>query len=510
MTNPARSPLHALPDNASADPDHRPVNSAVAWELASSPASRRWLVLVVIAIAQLMIVVDASIVNIALPSAQRALHITNANRQWVVTAYTLSFGSLLLLGGRIADFAGRKRMLMVGLVGFATASAVGGLAPDAGLLFTARAIQGGFAAVMAPAALSLLSVTFTDPKERAKAFGVYGSIAGGGLAIGLILGGVLTQYASWRWCLLVNTPIAVLAATAGAKLISESRAQGDTRYDIWGALSSTAGLVALVYGVTRANTSGWSSALVIGLLITSAALLGVFVLIEKNSSNPLLPMRVITERNRAGAFLTSLLVGVGLFGMFLFLTYYLQGTLGYSALETGFAFLPFSAGVVTSAAMASVLLPRLPPRWLMSAGLVLAGGGMLWFTRIGVHTAYATHVLPAEIVMSLGLGLVFVPISNTALLGVAAHDSGVASAMINTTQQVGGSIGTALLNTIALTATTSYVTHHGVAALATGTVHGYTVAFAVGAGFLALGLVLAAVLVNAKHLSQGILEGIGV
>jgi EmrB/QacA subfamily drug resistance transporter len=463
----------------------------------SEPNPLRWLILAVIAISQLMIVVDASIVNIALPKAQAALHISNDDRQWVVTAYTLAFGGLLLLGGRIADYAGRKRMLLVGLLGFAGASAVGGLAPDAVVLFGARAVQGAFAAVMAPSALSLLNVTFTDARERAKAFGVYGSIAGGGLAIGLIGGGVLTQYLSWRWCLLVNTPIALVAAAAAVRLIPESKADGQARYDLPGALTSTVGLVSLVYGVTEAETKGWGAATTLGLLAAAVILLVGFVWIERRSSHPLLPLRIVTERNRAGAFLTSALSGAGLFGTFLFLTYYLQGTLHFSPLRTGFAFLPFSVGVVASAMVASALLPRLGARWIMSIGLLMAVAGMLYFTQLHAHSAYWPSVFPAEVVMSLGLGLVFVPISSVALFGVTGNDSGIASAMINTTQQVGGSIGTALLNTIATSVTASYLVDHGKSALVAGTVHGYAVAYLAGASFLAVALVLTLLFVNA-------------
>jgi MFS family permease len=303
---------------------------ASARSLAAEAYDRRWWILAVLAIAQLMIVVDASIVNIALPHAQQALHISTADRQWVITAYTLTFGGLLLLGGRIADFAGRKRVLIIGLLGFAAASAIGGLAPTSGLLFAARGLQGAFAALMAPAALSLLTVTFTEPSERARAFGTWGAIAGGGLAVGLIAGGVLTQYASWRWCLLVNTPIALLAAFAAYRLIPESRVTGHTRYDIPGALTSTLGMVTLVYAVTQATTDGWGSAHTLGLLGISIALLVAFVVAERFSSHPLLPLRVVTERNRGGSFLTTLLVGLGLFGCFLFLTYYLQGRWGRS------------------------------------------------------------------------------------------------------------------------------------------------------------------------------------
>jgi EmrB/QacA subfamily drug resistance transporter len=462
--------------------------------------NHKWLVLAVIAVAQLMIVVDASIVNIALPHAQAALHISTANRQWVITAYTLAFGGLLLLGGRIADFAGRKRMLLIGLIGFAAASALGGLAPDAAVLFTARAVQGAFAAVLAPASLSLLSVTFTDPGERARAFGVYGAIAGGGLALGLIAGGVLTQYASWRWCLLVNTPIAIVTAIAAFRLIDESRTGGRGRYDLPGVLTSTVGLVSLVYGMTEADTKGWGSATTIILLIIAVVLLVSFVFIERSSSHPLLPLRVVSERNRGGSFMASALVGVALFGTFLFLTYFLQGkgTLDYSPLRTGFAFLPLSVGVVVSASVTSSLLNKVAPRWLMSLGLLMAAAGMLWFTQLQPHSHYWPHVFPAEVVMSLGLGLVFVPVSSTSLLGVSGHDSGVASAMINTTQQVGGSIGTALLNTIASSAATSYVAAHGVASAIKGEVHGFTLAYLAGTGFVALAIVITLVFVNAK------------
>jgi EmrB/QacA subfamily drug resistance transporter len=466
---------------------------------APEPNPRRWLILAVIAIAQLMIVVDASIVNIALPKAQAALHISNADRQWVVTAYTLAFGSLLLLGGRIADYTGRKRMLIVGLLGFAAASAVGGLAPDAAVLFGARAVQGGFAAVMAPSALSLINVTFTDARERAKAFGVYGAIAGGGLAIGLIGGGVLTQFLSWRWCLLVNTPIALLAAAAAFRLVSESKADGKPRYDLPGAITSTLGLVSLVYGVTEAETKGWASTDTIGLLVAAAVLLTAFVLVELRSSHPLLPLRLVTERNRGGAFLTSALSGAGLFGVFLFLTYYLQNTLGFSPLRTGFAFLPFSVGVVTSAMVASALLARMRPKWIMSIGLAMSALGLLYFTQLHAGSSYWPHVFPAEVVMSLGLGLVFVPVSSVALFGVTGNDSGVASAMINTTQQVGGSIGIALLNTIAASATTSYIVGHGKAAVVAGTVHGYSIAYLCAAAFMVAALIFTLVFINARR-----------
>ena len=462
---------------------------------------KRFRALAVIGIAQLMIVLDASVVTIALPSAQRALHISVANRQWALTAYTLAFGGLLLLGGRVADFMGRKRMFIISLLGFAAASALGGLAQNSAMLFGARALQGAFAAIMAPASLSLLTVTFTEPKERARAFGVYGAIAGGGAAIGLVLGGLLTEYASWRWTLLINVPIAILAAVAATRLVHESKAEGESRYDIPGALTSTVGLLSLVYGFTRAETDGWASPITLSLLFVGVALLIAFVLIEQRSRIPLLPLRVVLDRNRGGSFLASLLVGIALFGTFLFLTYYMQAVLGYSALKTGFAFLPFSAGIIFSATMASSLLPRVGPRALMCFGLLLGAIGLAWFTQIGVHTSYVTHVLPAELVVSIGLGFAFVPFTSTALIGVGPHDAGVASALVNATQQVGGSLGTALLNTVAASATASYLlAHHGNPAYADqALVHGYTVGFTVSAAILLVAVIVAGSLVRASR-----------
>jgi EmrB/QacA subfamily drug resistance transporter len=421
----------------------------------------------------------------------------------VVTAYTLTFGGLLLLGGRLADYTGRKRTLIIGFLGFAGASALGGLAPDATLLFAARALQGAFAALLAPSGLALLNVTFTEAKERARAFGVYGAIAGGGLAIGLIAGGVLTQFASWRWCLLVNIPISIVAATAAIRLIPESKAGGQTKYDIPGAITSTAGMVALVYGFTEASSHGWSAPETLTILAAGFILLAAFVGIERRSANPLLPMRVVSERNRGGSYLATTLVGMGLMGTFLFLTFYLQQTLHYSALRTGFAYLPFSAGIIGGAVMATQLLGRVRPRVSMGMGLLLAIAGMMWFTQVGTHSSYWLHIGPPELIMSFGMGLVFVPVNNTALTGVRASDSGVASALVNTTQQVGGSIGTALLNTFAATATVSYIRAHGPASVAAGTVHGYAVAFSAGTIFLLLALAAVWTLVTIGRMDTG-------
>jgi EmrB/QacA subfamily drug resistance transporter len=462
----------------------------------------RYWSLAVIAIAQLMIVLDASVVIVALPSAQRALHISVANRQWVMSAYTLAFGSLLLLGGRIADYLGRRRLFIIGLLGFGAASAVGGLAQDQAMLFGARAVQGAFAAVMAPASLSLLTVTFTEARERARAFGVYGAVAGGGAAIGLVLGGILTQFASWRWTLLINVPIALGAAFAAARFIRESKAQVRESYDIPGAAAVTVGLFLLVYGFTVAGTHGWGAPRTIELLVASAIALCAFVVVELRVKHPLLPLRVVLERNRGGSFLASLLVGCALLGTFLFLTYFLQRTLGYSALRTGFAFLPFSGGIILGAGVSSQVLPRLGPRIPMVFGLTLAAIGLLLFTELGVHSSYAGHVLPPELLVSFGMGMTFVPMSSTALVGVDHKDAGVASALVNATQQVGGALGTALLNTVAATATTAYLaahTHAVAAVVGQASVHGYTTAFAVSAALLAAAAVVVAIFVRATR-----------
>jgi EmrB/QacA subfamily drug resistance transporter len=466
-----------------------------------SPDPKRWLALAVIAVAQLMVVLDASIVTIALPSAQRSLHISTDNRQWMVTAYTLAFGGLLLLGGRIADYAGRKRMFIIGLLGFAGASALGGAAINAPMLFGARALQGGFAALLAPAALSLITVTFTEVRERATAFGVYGAIAGGGAAIGLIMGGVLTQYASWRWCLYVNVPIAIVTAVVAIPIVHESKARGNTSYDIPGAVTVTGGLVALVYGFTEAAQSSWTSVATLSYLGAAVVLLAAFATIELRSKNPLLPMRVILDRTRGGSFLSSLMVGSGLMGMFLFFTYYFQGNLGYSALKTGFAFLPFSAGIILAAGASSKIIPRTGPKSVMVGGLSAAALGMVWLTQIGAHTSFVTHIVPAEILISMGMGLAFVPMSSTALFGVPAHDAGVASATLNTTQQIGGSLGTALLNTVFASTTATYLaTRVGTPAVREAAqIHGYTVGFAIGAVFLVIAALSAGLLINAKR-----------
>jgi EmrB/QacA subfamily drug resistance transporter len=437
--------------------------------------------------------------NIAIPSAKIDLGISDANQQWIITAYTLAFGSLLLLGGRIGDFMGRKRIFIIGLLGFAGASALGGLATNQELLFASRALQGVFGALLAPAALAIISVTFTVPKERAKAFGVFGAISGGGAAIGLIVGGVLTEYTSWRWCLGVNTPIAILAAVLAAKYVHESKAGGDHTYDIPGVVTATAGLFALTYGFNEAAREGWSDSITLTFFAVAVVLLIAFVVIESKVKNPLMPLRVLTERNRGGSYLGSLIVGAGLFSMFLFLGLYLQVILGYTPLRSGFAFLPFSVGIIIFAGVASQLLPKVGPKPLMVPGLIFAGIGLLMLTRITPETGYATHVLPSLLIMSSGMALVFIPLTSTSLHGVSGRDTGVASAMVNTSQQIGGSLGVALLNTIAATAATSYAaanTELGKMVQPFAVTHGFTVAFKVSAALLFAGALVLFFFIN--------------
>jgi EmrB/QacA subfamily drug resistance transporter len=461
-------------------------------------SDRRWLALAVIGIAQLMIILDASIVNIALPHAQVDLGISDANRQWVLTAYTLTFGGLLLLGGRIADYFGRKRTFLVGLFGFAAASALGGIAQSAGWLFGARALQGVFAAVLAPAVLSLITTTFTEAHERAKAFAVYGAISGTGAAIGLIAGGALTEFLSWRWTLLVNTPIAIAVAIAASVLVTESRAEGDRHFDVPGAIVATGGLTLLVYGFTEASLHGWTAPLTLALLAVAVVLLVGFVAWEARAKNPMLPLRIVLDRNRGGSYLAFFLATLAMFAVFLFLTYYFQGVLGFSALKAGVAFLPFPLGVIVSSTIASRTLPRFGPRVLATAGFSSAVLGMLWLTQLPADSAYLTHVVPSMLLISLGMGHVFVPLSSTALLGVPNHDAGAASALFNTMQQVGGSLGIAFLNTIATNATLSYALDHGGSATPAAVTHGFTTAFGYGAAIFAVATVAVAVLVRAK------------
>lgn len=470
----------------------------------SRPGPRRWWGLVVIGMAQLLVVLDATIVNIALPSAQADLGMSDSSRQWAITAYTLAFGGLLLLGGRIADLMGRRRVFMAGLVGFALASALGGAAPDPGVLFAARALQGVFAAVLAPAALALITTMFTDPRERGKAFGVYGALSGGGAALGLLAGGVLTEYLDWRWCLYVNTPIALLALLGCGLLPRDGGAEGPRRLDLPGTVLGCGGLVAIVYGFAEAE-GGWGRPLVVGLLALGVLMLGVFVRVESRTARPLLPLRVLANRGRGGSFLAVGLSQVGLFGLFLFMTYYLQVILDYSPVLTGVAFLPLTAGIIVgSTLIGGRLLPRTGPRFLIVPGLLTAAIGTALLTRLEPDTSqvYLTQLLPAQILIGLGIGCVMMPAMSTATAGVAPHEAGAAGALVNSAQQIGGSLGIALLNTVSTTVTSNYLAGHGTSptpsVTAEGTVHGYTVALALSVGILLLTAVIAGLLIHTR------------
>src|SRR6201994_2568085 len=429
----------------------------------AAASDHRWLILVIVAIAQLMVILDSTVVNIALPSAQRALDFPNSDRQWVVTAYALAFGSLLLLGGRLGDMFSRKRVFITGLIGFAFSSALGGAAVSFGMLVAARTLQGVFGAILAPAALGTLVSTFRDPRERGRAFGVFGSVAGGGGAVGLILGGVLTEYASWRWTLYVNLFFAAVAVAGALVYMRSNRPDSRPRMDWAGTVLASAGLFAIVYGFSHAELAGWTAALTIGSLAAGVVLLAAFVLAERRVSHPLLPLRVVLDRARGGSYLAVGLTGIAVFGVFLFLTYYLQQVKGYSPVTSGLAFLPMIACILIASNSSSILLlPRVGPRNLIVTGMVLGGASMGYLTTLTVTSNYATHIVPALVAMGLGFGMIFSPAINTATAGVARQDSGVASALVNTMQQVGGSIGTAALSTLALTATATYLTsHHG-------------------------------------------------
>ncbi|WP_406011062.1 MFS transporter [Streptomyces sp. NBC_00637] len=459
---------------------------------------RRWWILAVIGVAQLMVVLDATIVNIALPSAQKDLGFSDGDRQWVVTAYALAFGSLLLLGGRIADLFGRKMTFLVGLVGFAGASALGGAASSFEMLIVARAAQGLFGALLAPAALSLLTTTFTDAKERAKAFGVYGAIAGAGGAIGLLLGGVLTEYLDWRWTLYVNLAFAGVAFVGGALLLQRARRDKSVTIDIPGAVLVSGGLFCLVYGLSNAESHDWDSSATWGFLLAGAVLLAAFTWWQTRSAHPLLPLRILLDRNRGASFISVLIIGAGMFGVFLFLTYYLQQSLAYTPVETGLAFLPMVAGLMLASTLASTaLIPRFGPKPVVPLGMGMAAAGMAWLTALDLGSGYATDVLPPLVVAGLGLGLVMAPSMSLATAGVGAEDAGVASAAVNTMQQVGGSLGTALLNTLSTSAATDYLAGRNPkdpAVVAQAGLEAYSTAYGWSAAFFVAGLVVSVLL----------------
>ena len=477
----------------------------------NSTRDRRWLILGVIGLAQLMVVLDITVMNIALPSAQRALLFTTADRQWVVTAYTLAFGSLLLLGGRLADLLGRKVTFLTGLAGFAGVSAIGGASVSFAMLVTARACQGAFAALLVPSALSLLTTTFTELKDRGKAFGIYGAIAGAGGAVGLLLGGVLTEYVSWRWTLYVNLFLAGVAFIGGALLLQRQPSRIRPRLDVPGAVLVSGAVFCLVYGLSNAATHSWHASSTYGFLAAGVALGVAFAAWQGRAAHPLLPPRVVLDRNRGGAYLSMFIGTAGMFGTLLFLTYYLQQTLGYSPLVTGFAFLPMSGGLIVAANLSTVvLMPRFGPKPLVVFGMLAASGGTAWLAQLGQHTGYATGVLGPLILVGVGLGMVIATAINTGTFGVAPQDAGVAAATVTVGQMLGGSVGTSLLNTIFASAVASYVASNLAVARIIGRqaltglalAHGYDTAFWWIAGTFVGGAVIGGTLLRRGPLVQ--------
>jgi EmrB/QacA subfamily drug resistance transporter len=441
--------------------------------------ARRWWVLIVLSVAQLAVILDATIVNVALPTAQRDLDFSDGSRQWVVTAYALAFGSLLPLGGRLTDLLGRKWTFVTGLLGFSLASAIGGAAGGIEVLIAARVGQGVFAALLAPAALALLAATFTDPRERNRAFAIFGGLSGAGGALGLLLGGILTEYLSWRWTMYVNIVLAVPAAAVAVGLLV-SNVRQRPRLDIPGTVTASAGLFAIVFGFSRAETEGWGAGITITSLVAGLILLAAFVLIQQRVTHPLLPLRVVLDRNRGGSFLALALASLGLYGVFLFLTYFLQLNLAFSPVETGLAFLPMTVAMAGMAGIAqTALLPRTGPRPLVFAGLLLAAGGMALLAQIDTGSSYVSDLLPGLVVLAGGLGVTLATALNASTLGVATEDSGAAGAMANTSQQIGSAIGLALLSTLAADATADYLGSHGRTqeVLAEATVHGFSTGF---------------------------------
>ncbi len=456
-------------------------------------ALRRRAALAVLSLTQLMVALDATVINIALPWAQRALGFSNADRQWLITGYALTFGSLLLLGGRLSDLWGRRAALVVGLTGFAAASALGGAAQSFAVLVAARCAQGVFGALLAPAALATLTTTFTDPKERARAFTIYGAVGGSGAAIGLLLGGALTQWASWRWCLLINLVVAAVALS-GIGLFVDDAGRAKPRLDALGTILGSLGLFGVVLGIARAVSAGWGDETSWGALSVGAVLLALFGAWQRRARSPLVPPRLVADRTRAGSLTALFLTNVGVFGSTLFLAYYLQNTLDYTPLRTGIYFLPLVIALVISATAASArLIDTVGPRSLVPVGMVLGALGMALFTKLSPQDNYLSQVLPGLVVLGLGLGLIYAPATAGATAGIAPADAGAASALVTTSQQVGGSLGLASLNTIAVIVTNRFLrAPHGNQAwsiLTRGTLHGYAVAFWWAAGLFGAGAI---------------------
>ncbi|MDL5199016.1 MFS transporter [Streptomyces sp. ALI-76-A] len=457
----------------------------------------RWWVLVVLGVAQLMVTLDATVVNIALPAAQHDLGFSDANRQWVVTGYALAFGSLLLLGGRLGDLFGRRTTFVTGLIGFAGASVVGGAATSFDMLVAARVAQGLFAALLAPAALSLLSVTFTQRSERAKAFGIFSALSGAGAAVGLLLGGMLTEWASWRWVMYVNVIFAGVALVGALLWLARPAAAERPKLDIPGSIVVSAALFGIVYGFAHVESTSWTDPVALGSMIGGLVLVAVFAWMELRVAHPLLPLRVVLDRTRGGSFLAVFVMGMGMFSIFLFLTYYLEASIGYSPIEAGLSFLPMVGGIVAaSTTVPALLLPKVGPKVVISVSFLVAASGMALLTQLTLDSAYVANIMPGMILLGLGLGGAMTTAFQGATSGLHHEDAGVASALINTGQQVGGSISTALLTTVASSAATDYLSSHkpGTLTVAQAGVESYTATLAWGAGIFVVGAALTALL----------------
>jgi EmrB/QacA subfamily drug resistance transporter len=465
------------------------------------PQDKKWVALALLALAQFVVVLDASIVNVALPSIGSDLEFSQDDLSWVVNSYTLFFGGFLLLGGRMADLLGRRRLFVIGLVVFALASLAGGLATSSGMLIVARAVQGLGAALLSPAALSLVTVIFSEGAERNKALGVWGAVAGSGGAAGVLLGGILTEYAGWEWVLFVNVPVGLLAAVAAARLLPESRNEGARNFDIAGAVSVTAGLSLLVYTIVDANNAGWTSTQTLGLAAIALALIASFVAIELRAKAPLVPFGIFRKRTITGTNIVALLVAMALFSMFFFISLYMQQVLGYSAIKSGLSYLPLAGGIIVSAGVASGLVTRFGFKPILTTGLVLTAIGLIWFAQVDVNGSYLGDILFPSLIAAVGLGFAFVPMTIAAVSGVEAHETGLASGLINTSQQVGGALGLAILAAIANSRTDEVMQAAGgdPSALPGALTEGFQIAFLVGAGFAVLGAVLAATLISSKE-----------
>jgi EmrB/QacA subfamily drug resistance transporter len=464
--------------------------------LDGSPRAK-WFALALLCATQFMVVLDVSIVNVALPSIERALHFSASGLQWVASAYALTFGGFLLLGGRVADLLGRRRVFMIGLVVFAAASFACGLASSSGFLVGARMVQGLGAAIISPAALSILTTTFAEGKERNTALGVWGAIAGTGGAAGVLLGGILTDWVGWEWIFFINVPIGLAVIALAPRLLQESRVESDERrFDVAGAASVTLGLVVLVYALVSTTTHSWIAPRTLGLFALSAVLLIVFVVIELRVPEPVLPLSIFRLRTLAGANIVGFLLGSSIFSMFYFLSLYQQFVLGYSPLKTGIGYLAIAVTIIISAGVSQAIVTRVGVRPVLTLGMVLLTIGLLWFTQIDAHGSYATDLLPGYLLAGVGLGFAFVPDAIAALEGVTPEQAGIASGLINTSQQIGGALGVAILTTVAATRTENL----GPAAGLGGLTSGYRYGFAVAAGMAVIGVVASLVTIRTESL----------